>query len=203
MKKIIFPLLIMISGVSMAQVTCNPGIRTGINFSNFTGGKNENFYIYEDGNPEKVTHTDLRTVTDFYLGLEANIRFSKHYALQPEVNYSRQGTSLQYTTENGAMPRKRLQYNFIGLQLTNKLYIQNFNILAGPFLDLSVGKNNSGLDLGFTGGLGYDLSKNLGFEARIKKGFVSMLDHEDSSFLLGNSNTVIQVGAYYTFHFNK
>jgi len=70
------------------------------------------------------------------------------------------------------------------LQFTNKVYIKNFNVFAGPFLDLAVGNNNAGLDIGFAGGLGYDLSKNLGFEVRIKKGFISMLDHENSSLEL-------------------
>jgi hypothetical protein len=47
------------------------------------------------------------------------------------------------------LPEKRLHYNFIGVQLTNKIYIKNFSVFAGPFLDLAVGENNSGLDLGF------------------------------------------------------
>lgn len=203
MKKTIFAFLILICGFSSAQVTFNPGIRAGINFANFTKGNSGSFYIHEDDNPEKVTNTSLKTITDFYIGLQGNIRFTQRYALQPEFNYSRQGTNLQYTTENGVLPEKRLHYHFIGLQLTNKVYIKNFNILAGPFLDLAVGENNSGLDLGFTGGFGYDFSKNLGFEARIKKGFVSMLDYENSSFIFSNSNTVFQIGAYYTLRFKK
>jgi len=203
MKTKIFALLILISGFLSAQVTFNPGIRAGINFANLTNRSNETFYLHEDENPEKVIHTSLKTVTDFYIGLQANIRFTERYALQPEVNYSRQGTNLQYTTENGVLPEKRLHYNFIGVQLTNKIYIKNFSVFAGPFLDLAVGENNSGLDLGFSGGLGYDIFKNLGIEVRIKKGFASMLDHENSSFLFSNSNMVFQIGGYYTFHFKK
>ncbi|MEA1851022.1 outer membrane beta-barrel protein [Chryseobacterium sp. MHB01] len=203
MRKILFTCLILIFGFSSAQVTFSTGIRTGVNFATLTKRNNENFYIHEDDKPEKVINTNLKTVTDFYIGLQGNIRFTERYALQPEFNYSRQGTNLQYTSENGILPRKRLHYDFVGLQFTNKVYIKNFNVFAGPFLDLAVGNNNAGLDLGFAGGLGYDLSKNLGFEVRIKKGFISMLDHENSSFLFANSNTVFQIGAYYTFRFKK
>ena len=98
MKTKIFALLILISGFLSAQVTFNPGIRAGINFANLTNRSNETFYLHEDENPEKVIHTSLKTVTDFYFGLQGNIRFTERYALQPEVNYSRQGTNLQYTT---------------------------------------------------------------------------------------------------------
>lgn len=203
MRTKIFAFLILICGFLSAQVTFNPGIRAGINFANLTHGNNESFYLHEDDQPEKVIETSLKTITDFYIGLQGNIRFTERYALQPEFNYSRQGTQLQYTTENGILPEKRLHYNFIGLQLTNKLYLKKVAIFAGPFFDFAVGKNNSGLDLGFAGGVGYDISKNLGLEVRIKKGFASMLDHDGSSFFFANSNMVFQIGGYYTFRFKK
>jgi hypothetical protein len=67
MKTKIFALLILISGFLSAQVTFNPGIRAGVNFANLTNRSNETFYLHEDENPEKVTHTSLKTVTDFIL----------------------------------------------------------------------------------------------------------------------------------------
>ncbi|WP_346983397.1 outer membrane beta-barrel protein [Chryseobacterium sp. POE27] len=91
MKKIIPLFTLIISGFAFAQVTFNPGIRAGANFSHFTNKAQWYSYLDFDYSNSAEAKMDFKTKTDFYIGLFGNIRFAKFYALQPEINYSRQG----------------------------------------------------------------------------------------------------------------
>ncbi len=64
--------LIVVSATAFSQVTIKPVVRAGVNFAN-------------------ITNTDLDDKTDFYIGAFAEIKFVRFYALQPELNYTRQG----------------------------------------------------------------------------------------------------------------
>lgn len=57
------------------------------------------------------------------------------------------------------------------------------------------GYPNNEIDLGITAGVGYDFTNNFGIEARVKKGFIPVLNYGDY-----HSNVVFQLGAYYTFN---
>lgn len=199
MKKTLFLLAFIVSGLSFAQVTFNPGIRAGANFSHFTN--KDQWYSYWDdysyGNEAKM---DFKTKTDFYLGLFGNIRFAKFYALQPEINYSRQGAKLDTNINN--WNGQTITASYLVFQLVNKFYFNRFNVHFGPTLEFLVEQKNfdaeNEIDLGITAGLGFDITDNFGIEARVKKGFIPVY-----SFNNDHSNVTFQAGVYYTFNMKK
>ncbi|MFP3834270.1 porin family protein [Chryseobacterium sp. SIMBA_028] len=201
MKKIFPFLFVLISGLSFAQVTFTPGIRAGANFSHFTNDENQTFFYPGDVYyPQSQMNLNFKTRTDFYLGFLGNIRFAKFYALQPEINYSRQGTKVESNVNN--MGEQNITVSYLGIQLVNKFYFNKFNVHAGPTLDFVVEKKNinpdNEIDLGITAGVGYDITKNFGIEARVKKGFIPVY-----SFYEDHSNVTFQAGIYYTFNMKK
>ncbi|SHM42062.1 porin family protein [Chryseobacterium polytrichastri] len=198
MKKTALLLFALFTTLSFAQVTFNPGIRAGANFSHFTNNENQTFYWPDS--PNANMKMDFKTKTDFYIGFLGNIRFAKFYALQPEINYSRQGAKFETNVNN--WNGQTLSVSYLGLQLVNKFYFNKFNVLVGPTLEFVVDKKNfepdNEIDLGITAGLGYDITKNFGVEARVKKGFVPVYNFYDN-----HTNVTFQAGVYYTFNMKK
>ncbi|MCS3867127.1 hypothetical protein J3D55_000043 [Chryseobacterium ginsenosidimutans] len=84
----------------------------------------------------------------------------------------------------------------------NKFYFKNFNVLVGPTIDIAVEKDfdaSYDFDLGITAGAGYDITPNLGVEARVKQGFL----HTINNYQGKHANIVFQAGLYYTFNLKK
>lgn len=198
MKKLYFLFLLLISIFAFSQVTFKPGIRAGVNLSHFSNGGNYTYYDYY--NYEYDYYTDpysyeYKGKVDFYIGLIGNIRLSRFYALQPEINYSRQGSKIEANFNK--IGTRTLTVSYLGAQLINKFYLKKFNLQVGPTLEFAVDNDfdlENEIDLGITAGIGYDITKNLGVEARVKKGFVSATYFGDYS-----TNVVFQAGLYYTF----
>jgi len=202
MKKIAFLLILLISSLSFAQATFTPGIRGGANFAKFTendGGIYNWFEASDDywANEEKVKTS---YITDFYIGAFGNIRISKLYALQPEINYSRQGSIMKTSTQE-----IKSELSYLSLQAVNKFYFQNFNLHAGLSIDILINDKNfdpynkKNADLGILVGLGYDITKNFGIEARFKKGMISQIKTTSED----HTNLLFQTGIYYTFNTKK
>lgn len=200
MKKIISLLTLIISGFALSQVTFNPGIRAGANFSHFTNKEQWYSYIDFDYSNTAEANMNFKNKTDFYIGLFGNIRFAKFYALQPEINYSRQGTKLDTNINN--WNGQTITASYIGFQIVNKFYFNKFNIQVGPTMDFLVEQKNfeasNEVDLGITAGIGVDITKNFGVEARVKKGFIPVY-----TFYNDHSNVTFQAGVYYTFNMKK
>ncbi|MFY7814396.1 MAG: porin family protein [Chryseobacterium taeanense] len=200
MKKIISLFTLIISGLTLAQVTFNPGIRAGANFSHFTNKKQWYSYMDFDYPNSTEPNMDFKNKTDFYIGLFGNIRFAKFYALQPEINYSRQGTKLDTNINN--WDGQTITASYIGFQIVNKFYFNKFNIHVGPTVDFLVEQKNleatNEVDLGITAGIGVDITNNFGIEARVKKGFIPVY-----TFYNDHSNVTFQAGVYYTFNMKK
>lgn len=201
MKKISFLLVLLLSVSSFGQVTFHPGIRGGVNFAKFTetdGG----FYNWFENDEKWEDQERIRTsyITDFYLGIYGNIRISKVYALQPEINYSRQGSVMK---TNDREIKSKL--SFISLQAINKFHLQKFNLQAGMSIDLLINDQNfypynkNKTDLGFIIGAGYDITNRFGIEARFKKGLVSQIKTTSED----HTNLLFQAGVYYTFNMKK
>lgn len=201
MTKLSSLFILLISTASFAQVTFNPGIRAGANFAHLSEGPiKEYWYNMVDNfgyNDSGINEYDVKTKVDFYLGFQANIRFSKFYALQPEIYYTRQGAQLD--SKAPGVSSKTVTLSYIGSAVVNKFYIEKFNIHFGPTLELLTDSKNfksvSDADLGFLFGAGYDITKNIGVEARIKKGFVNVYN--------SHTNVTFQTGFYYTFNMKK
>lgn len=200
MKKTLLLFCLFGAYQAQAQVTFNPGVRAGANFSS-------------------LTHIDGKTKTDFYVGIFGAIKLTPFYTLQPELNYSRQGAKdVIYQYETAYLPpygggwggeqgqpelRKDLSLQYLGVNVINKFEYKNFNFHAGPgleFLVNSPSNTNTDIDLTINIGVGYDFTESLGIEARFKKGFAEPYsDYGDYFFDYDNriTNSTFQVGLYY------
>ncbi len=182
-----------------AQISVKPGLRGGFSFSTIS-----------------EMHADYKT--DFYLGGFTEIKVTKIYALQPELNYTRQGSNnvaRNYYDENTQTDRVEhldLEINYLSLSVMNKFTLkQGLQFQAGPTLDILLNDNlavrKAQNDLGLVLGVAYALPSGLTFEARFKKGLLDILSsdyYQNSSnnyYLFGDYNTNInfQLGVSYSF----
>lgn len=199
MRKSIIVALLCFFGVTQmnAQVTFRPGIRAGANFSHFTKGDD---YYYYDGNGNYINggRKNFNTKTDVYAGFYGDLKLSKFYSLQPEINYTRQGSNYEFTDGNGMRYKQKLNVSYLSLAIANKFVFNAFNVHFGPTIDFVVEDNfdtDSEVDLAFFLGFGYAFNKNIALEARVKKGIVPVLDFSESN----HTNVVFQTGITYTF----
>lgn len=197
MKKITLIAFVLFIGLvkSQAQVTVSPGIKGGLNISNFT-----NF----DSDPK----------SDFYAGGLVAIKFNKFFTLQPELIYSRQGAEIREYAVGGPGSRTvKYDLNYLSLDAVAKFHFGGggFHILAGPSLDIKTDDNFPdyeynpvGADFSIVAGLGYTLPNGLTFEARFKQGLIDIygyegLDYDDYYYEDIILNKVFQIGISYTF----
>jgi outer membrane protein W len=193
-----------------AQVTFRPGLRGGVNFTNFTNDnikKNNHDAIENNNNIEKTSY-NYSTKTDFYLGFYGAIILSKLYTFQPEIDYSRQGSKVTFKINNN-ITNRRYNVSYIGTAIINKFnFNDKFNLHLGLGLDILIENNAADidstpsdvinylpLDLSFILGAGYNINSNFGVEARVKKGILPA----PSIDLSDHTNIVFSVGATYTF----
>lgn len=185
----------------------------------YAGVYNQNGQFFRD-RPVEFT-----SKTDFYVGLYGALKLTKYYTLQPELTYSRQGSKMEWARYNTAANayieyKDQLDVSYISVAMINKFtFNDKFNIHIGPTIDIIVDKSKrdylfdepytdpfmnsnydyynteSDIDLAFVLGIGYNFTKNLGIEARIKKGIVPVLDFSDND----HTNVVFSAGLTYTF----
>lgn len=192
MKKIIFAALLcfLVSIESNAQVTFNPGVRGGINFSHLT--KRSDYVSYSNGYYTEEDNNPYPAKTDFYLGVYGALRLTKYYTLQPEIDYMRQGAQIKSSNSN-------IDVSYLSFIVINKFsFNEKFNIHVGPTLDFVVEKNfdvDSEVDLAFIAGAGFNVTKNFCIEARVKKGIIPVIDLSSNN----HTNVVFSIGAAYTF----
>lgn len=183
----------IITFTTVAQVKINPGIRTGVNLAHFSKG-DDAYY-----NDATSNNRDFSGITDFYVGAFVDLKLTKFYALQPEINYSRQGSN--YNFYNEALMRnvtEKLEVSYLTFGLANKFTFNKINVHVGPTIEFLVGKNfntDANVDLAFFLGAGYDITSNIGIEARIKKGIIPVLDYSDGN----HTNVVYSFGVFYKF----
>ena len=206
MKKgiVIAIIALFAAGQTQAQVTFMPGIRVGVNFAHLTKGSDSysNNYYYSNG-PSNEIYTSK---TDFYAGVYGAIKLTKYYTLQPEINYSRQGGQIEYTDysidSNGQRLKQKLDFGYLTLGVINKFTFGKAVVMVGPSIDFIVDKAGNrnytaenDLDFAFTAGLGFNFTKNIGIEARIKKGIIPAFTYNN----VDHDNVVFQVGLAYSF----
>lgn len=174
---------------TQAQVTFKPGIRAGANFSHFTKG---DYYDYNNIS----NNVNYNTNTEFYIGFYGALKLSKFYTLQPEIDYSAQGSN--YNTTNGNF---NFNVDYLSFELLNKFnFNDQFNIHFGTTLDFVVSQNfntEADVDMGFVLGTGYNFTPNFGIEARVKKGIIPVFYSDDDN--TNHTNVVFSLGATYTF----
>ena len=198
MKKIFIITLLTFFGMTQAQVTFKPGLRAGANFAHFTKGDD---YSYYNGTTYVNQQDKFSSKTDLYLGFYGALHLTKYYTLQPEIDYSRQGSV--YKGNNGAADEK-LDVSYLSIAIANKFtFSDKFNVHLGPTLEFVVDNNfdaDNEIDFAFFLGAGYNFTKNFGIEARVKKGIIPVIDDYNSN--PGDSshtNVVFSLGATYTF----
>lgn len=197
-KKIIIAIVAFLALQQMqAQVTFRPGLRGGFTFST-------------------ISEMHATYKTDFYVGGFGEINIKKHYVLQPEITYSRQGSDnvrRNYTdaADVEQIERRDLRLDYLSFGLINKFtFGPGIQIQFGPALDVLVYDNlerrKTYNDLSFITGLAYRVSPSLTLEARIKKGVLDVLDsdyyHNDrNNYFFGdyNTNVSFQLGIAYSF----
>jgi hypothetical protein len=206
MKKLFIVAVLCFFGLTQlnAQVSFKPGLRGGANFAHFTKGDFNNNYYYYDFDPA-ANRTDYKTKTDFYIGLYGALHLTKYYTLQPEINYSRQGSNVEYY-DGSTRRTTKVDLGYLSVGMINKFtFTDKFNFHLGPTIDFIVDKPmaiarnvDSDVDLAFTAGFGYNFTKNFGIEGRVKKGIISA--YYNSNYSDGNhTNVVFSVGGTYTF----
>lgn len=193
-NKGVFILLFIFFGMfnSQAQVTFKPGFRAGANFSHFTEG---DYYDYDYENSSDARRVDeYSSITNFYIGFYGALKLAKHYTLQPEINYSAQGSDYRAPGIS-----EKFKVDYLCLQVMNKFtFAERFNIHLGPTIEFVVNKDfnvESDVDLAFVLGTGINVTPNFGIELRVKKGIIPVIDFFDNS----HTNVVFSVGGTYTF----
>lgn len=183
-----------------AQVTFKPGLRAGLSLSTIS-----------------EMHADYRP--DFYFGGFGEINLTKRYALQPEIDYIRQGSNnvaRNFTdpdTQTERVAYQDLQMSYLSIAMINKFtFGQGFQVQFGPALDVLLNDNlalrKTYNDFSFIAGLAYKMPSGLAFEFRFKKGLLDVLDsdyyHNDSNndYFFGDYNTNVnfQIGVSYSFN---
>lgn len=196
MKKIFLVAFAVLSfSIANAQVRIKPGVRAGYSNADISDIRGENR-------------------SSFYLGADINFRFAKWYALQPELNYSRQGMKVRYIDSFDPIApsyEEKWKLDYLGLTLANKFYVfRGLNLQVSPYLDFVINTKNvnptNDVDTGIALGIGYDFKNGLGIEARLKSGGVDIFDDygtddDDTDYL--HLNGALQIGVTYTFDLKK
>jgi len=185
---------------TQAQANFKPGLRAGLSLSTIS-----------------EMHANYRP--DFYVGGFGEINISKRYALQPEINYTRQGSNnvrrnyYDPNTETEKIEYRDLQMDYLSFSLINKFTIKEvFQIEVGPSLDVLVNDNlavrKSYNDVALVTGVAYRTTSGLVIEIRFKKGLYDILESsyyqnnssENSIFGNYNTNMNLQIGISYSFN---
>ncbi len=194
MRKIILLLITILSINLHAQKSKREegiviGIKGGVNFSNFIG-------VIEDQGIRSSIH----------IGLLAEIMVSDNFSIQPEILYSKQGST--YTGNIPGFFRTKLDY--ISLPVEGKFKItEKISFEAGPQLGILMSSrlktNNSNLkieglktlDFAINAGLQYNINKGAFVQGRYVFGLTDTGLSGNSNNR--NTNSVIQLSIGYLF----
>lgn len=122
MKNLIFLVIGLITAPVIIAQRVDFGLKSGANF----------LYI-EDQNRIDPSNISLRV--DYHIGGFAHMTFSKLFALQPEVVYSKEGAA--YSANPDYRYRGNDVFNYINIPVLFQLSLKNFRIEAGPQFGLN------------------------------------------------------------------
>ncbi len=206
MKKI-FLTIVTLTVLTTSYAQVNFGLRGGLNLSDYSN-----------------LQSDKKT--DLYFGALLSVKLGDLYTLQPELTYSKEGTKLKGNYDK--IKSNTISADFFSVAIINKFNVADrAHILFGPYLDIRMSENvdfinndnnnyynyyesvTNAVDIGFIGGIGFEVSKSLTIEARFKQGFIDTFDlgRVDASNQYYNYNShknqVIQLGIAYKFNLKK
>ena len=194
MKKLFLTAAIAISSISFAQQF---GAKAGMNVST----------ISDDG------YDDTKSKVGYYAGVFLNMPVSESISIQPEVLYNNLGSETKGTVLGNAYSQKlNLNYISVPVMFQYKATPQ-FYLEAGPEFGFLVGADSkttwnstsstaelnkddfNNFNLGVGLGLGFDITKNVGLNARYVAGFSDVTKpSSDPSTNASNKNNTFQVG---------
>lgn len=186
-KNLITICVILIATLSSNAQIFKLGIKAGINYANQTG------------TDITINNTNYKTeaISNYHIGLLAEVKLGDRFSLQPEVLYSTQGA--KYNAIGVANDFKN-DIGYISIPVMAKINLNNtFSLEFGPqvsFLmskknDVSINsiKNQKDIDLGAGAGLGIRITKSLFLQGRYMVGLSEI--SPDAKV----KNSVLQVSA--------
>jgi Outer membrane protein beta-barrel domain len=181
MKKLIIVSVLMLSGF-MVKAQISFGVKAGLNLSNFSGDV-----------------PDRKTKTGFHLGGLVHIPLKEAFSLQPEIQYSKEGSTLN---------TRAYDLGYLNIPVMVKYSTgKGFYGEAGPQIGLLMTAKYNGSDVkdglnqtcfGVGLGAGYKMGSGFGFGVRYMAGFNNIL--KGSTVL---KPTTISIGAHYLFSYKK
>lgn len=204
MKKLFLGLGLVAGTFTFAQTSPTFGIKAGVNISSLS----------DDG------FDDTKSKVGFSGGLFMNAPLSEQFSIQPEVLYSQMGAKIEGKFANTAYSTTRsLDYITVPVMFQFRA-TPAFYIEAGPefgFLVSAKDKDTVGnfsttnqidtdnfntFNMGLGLGLGFDITKNIGVNARYVAGFTDI--NKDGNTSLQNDgnknrNNTLQAGLYFKF----
>ena len=199
-KKFTMAALIAIGFGANAQQEVKFGPKAGVNFASLSNVDN------------------CKSLTSFYVGAVAEIKFNDKFSVQPELIYSSQGVKSEISIL-GISASGTQKVDYINIPILAKYYVyEGFSVEVGPqfgFLVKAEGEGNvnaSGVsgsdksdnkdnfesfDFGIGAGLAYDLANGFFVNARYNFGLTKV--GKADTYFASSKNEVIQVGVGYKF----
>lgn len=183
-------IFILFSSAAFAQQDISFGIRGGLASYNMRGDAVNNLGSVLDLANGMLT---TKSRTGFFGGAYVNIPLSEDLSIEPALYYTQKGYELQGNLNVkglgflGANAKAQLQADYVDVPLLLKLKAGSFQVFAGPQFsyltkanlhssagllgiqllnnNLDVTNNFNRWDIGITGGLGVNISKNFNINA--------------------------------------
>jgi len=189
MKKIVFTslLLVAFSITSQAQLF-KLGLKAGVNYAN------------QNGTAITVNSTNYKTeaISNYHIGLLAEVKLGERFSIQPEVLYSTQGAKYDAV---GVANDFTNDIGYISIPVMAKINLNNtFSLDFGPQASFLISKkkdvsinDQKNLDFGAGGGLTIHVAKGLFLQGRYVVGLTEISPEAKVK------NSVLQVSAGFLF----
>lgn len=192
MKKLILSGILAIGSILAVKAQdVKFGIKGGLNLSKLTSA------------------SDAKVLAGFNAGALVNFKLDKNWAIQPEVQYSTQGSKLKTDYFGLITTEGTLKLDYINIPVLAQYHIiDEFYLEGGPqvgFLTSSKYKtgsitvdNKDGMkkvDFGLNFGFGYKFDMGLGIGARYNFGLTNVFDSDK----VNHKNSVAQIDLFYIF----
>jgi hypothetical protein len=187
MKRLIILPIILLAITVKAQIS--PGIKAGVNISNFVGGD--------------FNDVETNSLVGFHAGGLLHIRFG-NIILQPELLFSSQGAKLE---DAGNEENFKISYINIPVMVQYET-TGGFYVEAGPQVGFKVSEDipdqtledfAKGTDFSIGAGLGFHSNKGFGIGARYTIGLSKVGDFDASNIDPDFKNGVLQFSLFWTF----
>ena len=184
---LLLTILLFATFTSSAQIF-RIGLKAGINYAN------------QNGTTITVNSTNYKTdaITNFHIGLLAEVKLGERFSIQPELLYSTQGAKYDAV---GVINDFTNDVGYVSIPLMAKINLNNsFSLDFGPQASFLMSKKNDvsindqkNLDLGAGGGLSIHITKGLFLQGRYIVGLNEISPEAKVK------NSVLQVSAGFFF----